>query len=68
MRSFAALFISIDESTSTNSKVAAMAQYFVRAAPADAAIAVYFLAGGKPRRIIASKELRTAANTAIGRI
>ena len=66
MRSFAALFISIDESTSTNSKVAAMAQYFVRAAPADAAIAVYFLAGGKPRRIIASKELRTAANTAIG--
>ena len=48
MKSFAKLYADIDATTSTNRKVAAMAEYFSTAAPADAAWAVYFLAGGRP--------------------
>ena len=63
MRRFAELYSQLDESTSTTNKVAAMARYFAQVSRTDAALAVYFLAGGKPRRIISSTVLRQAATT-----
>ena len=52
MKEFAQLYGAIDSTTSTNRKVDAMATYFAEAAPADSAWAVYFLAGGRPKRLI----------------
>ena len=52
MKQFALLYTAIDSTTSTNRKVEAMAEYFAGAAPAAAAWAVYFLSGGRPKRLI----------------
>ena len=52
MKAFARLYSRIDSTTSTNAKVAAMVAYFREAEPADAAWAVYFLSGGRPKRLI----------------
>jgi DNA ligase-1 len=57
MKRFAKLFSAIDETNRTNEKVEAMAQYFREADPADAAWAVYFLGGGRPKRLIAVRRL-----------
>ncbi|TFZ01467.1 ATP-dependent DNA ligase [Ramlibacter rhizophilus] len=51
MRQFAALYAQLDATTSTAAKVEAMQRYFALAEPRDAAWAVYFLAGGKPRQV-----------------
>lgn len=61
MRAFAALYAELDATTSNNAKLAAMVDYFNHAAPADAAWAVYFLAGGKPRQLVPVKVLREFA-------
>jgi len=61
MKAFAALFAELDATTSTSAKVDALKRYFVRAAPADAAWAVYFLAGGKPRQVVPTATLRRLA-------
>jgi DNA ligase 1 len=61
MRKFAALYAAIDETTSTSRKIAAMREYFSTAPAEDAAWAVYFLAGGKPRQIVPNKLLRQFA-------
>ena len=58
MRRFAALFADLDARTSTRAKVEALVEYFSEAAPRDAAWAVYFLAGGKPRAVVNSSALR----------
>jgi DNA ligase-1 len=66
MRAFAALYEQLDASTSTTAKVSALRDYF-RAAPADdAAWAVYFLAGGKPRQVVPTAVLRATAVQAAG--
>ncbi len=57
MRRFARLYATIDETMRTNEKVAAMAEYFASADPADAAWAVYFLSGGRPKRLIPVRRL-----------
>ena len=57
MKRFARLFAELDETTKTNEKVAAMARYFAEAAPADAAWAVHFLSGGRPKRLLAARKL-----------
>src|SRR3954470_2023019 len=57
MKRFARLFSAIDETNRTNEKVDAMAEYFREADPADAAWAVYFLGGGRPKRLIAIRRL-----------
>ena len=57
MRRFALLFAAIDETTRTNEKVDAMAEYFRSADPADAAWAVWFLSGGRPKRLIPVRRL-----------
>ncbi|MGZ8290680.1 MAG: ATP-dependent DNA ligase [Telluria sp.] len=61
MREFARLYSDLDETTSTNRKLEALQDYFSRAAPENAAWAVYFLAGGKPRQAVPSKLLRQYA-------
>jgi DNA ligase-1 len=61
MREFARLYAELDETTATNRKLDALQAYFSRAAPENAAWAVYFLAGGKPRQAVPSKLLRQYA-------
>ncbi len=61
MRHFAALFTELDGTTATNAKVQALVRYFARVPPQDAAWAVYFLAGGKPRQVVKSATLKSAA-------
>ncbi|MBX3600280.1 MAG: ATP-dependent DNA ligase [Rubrivivax sp.] len=61
MRDFAALYQALDASTATGDKVAALKRYFAAAQPADAAWAVYFLAGGKPRQAVPTALLRATA-------
>ena len=57
MRKFARLFTAIDETMRTNEKVDAMVGYFASADPRDAAWAVYFLSGGRPKRLIPVRRL-----------
>jgi DNA ligase 1 len=61
MREFARLYAELDETTATKRKLDALQNYFGRASPDDAAWAVYFLAGGKPRQAVPSKLLRQYA-------
>jgi DNA ligase-1 len=61
MREFARLYAELDETTATNRKLDALQQYFAGASPENAAWAVYFLAGGKPRQAVPSKLLREFA-------
>jgi DNA ligase 1 len=61
MREFARLYAELDETTATNRKLDALQNYFRHAAPENAAWAVYFLAGGKPRQAVPSKLLRQYA-------
>jgi DNA ligase-1 len=58
MREFARLYTELDSTTATNRKLAALQTYFASARPEDAAWAVYFLAGGKPRQVVPTKLLR----------
>ena len=57
MRRFAKLFSELDATTSTNEKVEALTRYFDEAPARDAAWAVYFLAGGKPRQVVKTGSL-----------
>lgn len=61
MKAFAALFAELDASTATLDKVAALRRYFTLAPAQDAAWAVYFLAGGKPRQVVPTALLRATA-------
>ncbi|MBX9679988.1 MAG: ATP-dependent DNA ligase [Gemmataceae bacterium] len=58
MKRFADLFASLDETTKTNAKIAALADYFMVADAADAAWAVYFLTGRKPKQVVPTRFLR----------
>ncbi|MCW7541533.1 ATP-dependent DNA ligase [Aquabacterium sp. A7-Y] len=66
MEAFARLYTELDATTGTLEKVAALKRYFEQAAPADAAWGVYFLAGGRPRQVIATRQLRALACEAAG--
>ncbi|KOP59041.1 ATP-dependent DNA ligase [Pseudomonas coronafaciens pv. porri] len=63
MRAFAELYSRLDATTSSNAKLAAMHDYFASAAPEDAAWAVYFLSGGRPRQLVPTRVLREQAMT-----
>ena len=58
MKAFADLYAKLDATTSSNAKLAALQSYFLAASPADAAWAVYFLSGGRPRQLVPTKLLR----------
>lgn len=66
MKAFATLYARLDATTSSNAKLAAMRDYFSAADPADAAWAVYFLAGGRPRQLVPARLLRETATRASG--
>ena len=66
MKHFARLFTELDSTTSTNAKVETLRRYFALANPADAAWAVYFLSGGKPRQVVKTSTLRALACDAAG--
>jgi len=54
MRRFARLYHELDSSNATGDKVAALVSYFREAPAADAAWAVAFLAGRRPRRAVSA--------------
>ncbi len=64
MKAFAALYRELDATTSSLAKQAALQRYLRVAPPEDAAWAVYFLAGGKPRQLVPTKLLRMLAQEA----
>lgn len=66
MKRFVALYLALDASTSTLAKVAALRRYLAEAPARDAAWAVYLLAGGTPRRVVPTAELRALACEAAG--
>jgi DNA ligase-1 len=61
MKRFSQLFAQLDATTSTNAKVEALQRYFEQAPARDAAWAVYFLAGGKPRQVVSLAQLAQLA-------
>lgn len=61
MKAFAELYGQLDATTSSNAKRDALVHYFASASPADAAWAVYFLAGGRPRQLVPTRLLRELA-------
>jgi DNA ligase-1 len=58
VRRFARLYHELDSSNATGDKVAALVSYFREARPADAAWAVSFLVGRRPRRAVSATLLR----------
>lgn len=61
MKRFAELYQALDQTTSSRLKTEYMATYFRAVDAADAAWAVYFLAGGKLKRLVAAQQLRQYA-------
>jgi DNA ligase 1 len=61
MKKFARLFATIDETTASNEKIAALVEYFRGAPPSDAVWAVHFLSGRRPKRLIGSRKLASWA-------
>src|SRR4051794_23585983 len=57
MRKFAELYMALDQTTRTSAKVQELAGYLSAAPPADAAWAVYFLIGRKPRQALSARKL-----------
>ncbi|ARB26094.1 ATP-dependent DNA ligase [Pseudomonas tolaasii] len=66
MKAFAELYANLDATTSSNAKLAALQAYFRQAPPEDAAWAVYFLSGGRPRQLVPTRLLRDMATAASG--
>jgi ATP-dependent DNA ligase len=66
MRDFARLYSELDSTTRTSEKIAAMRRYFENAAPGDAAWAVYFLSGRKPKLVLGSRKLAELAFGFVG--
>ena len=61
MKQFAALYDTIDATTATSAKVDALVAYFREAPPADAAWAIAFLTGRRPKRVVRAPDLRAWA-------
>jgi DNA ligase-1 len=66
MKAFAGLYAELDATTSSNAKLAFMQTYFAQADPQDAAWAVYFLCGGRPRQLVPVRVLRELAQSVSG--
>jgi DNA ligase-1 len=61
MKAFADLYTALDETTKTTEKVRALVDYLGRVSSADAAWAIYFLIGRKPRQVVPMPKLRAWA-------
>ena len=57
MKAFTDLYTLLDETTKTTAKVRALKEYFAHVPAEDAAWAVYFLIGRKPRQVVPSGKL-----------
>jgi len=57
VKQFAELYAALDGTTKTNDKVAALKRYLAAAPPGDAAWAVNFLIGRRPKRLLESRKL-----------
>ena len=66
MRRFAALYQALDASSATGDKLAALVAYLRAAPPDDAAWAVSFLAGGRPRQVVPTAIVRRVARELAG--
>ena len=66
MKRFARLYSALDDTTRTTAKVAAMVEYFSQADAADAAWAVWFLSGNRPKRLIPVRRLAAWAMNIAG--
>jgi DNA ligase-1 len=66
LKRFAALYRRLDSITGNLARLAALRDYFGSAPAADAAWAVYFLAGGKPTQVVPTRVLREATRAATG--
>ncbi|MCA1684905.1 MAG: ATP-dependent DNA ligase, partial [Planctomycetia bacterium] len=66
MKAFTNLYTALDETTKTTEKVDALTRYFSAAPAADAAWAVYFLIGRKPRQVVPSGKMRLWAAALAG--
>ncbi len=58
MKLFTELYTELDQTNKTNEKVEIMKKYFSKAQAENAAWALYFLSGRKPRQIVPSKKLK----------
>ena len=61
MKRFAELFRALDQTTKTNAKVAALAQYFAEAGEHDRLWTIALLSGRRPKRTVNSTQLRVWA-------
>lgn len=66
MKAFADLYTALDETTKTNEKVDALTRYFTQAPREDAAWAVFFLIGRKPKQVVPSGKMREWAAAEAG--
>lgn len=66
MQAFAELYRRLDETTSTNRKIAAMADYFENTPADDAIWTVRFLIGRKPRQVVPTHHLMAWAGERAG--
>ncbi|MBC7794646.1 MAG: ATP-dependent DNA ligase [Clostridia bacterium] len=66
MKGFADLYDALDQTTSTNAKVVALVEYFSKAAPADAAWALFFLTGRRFKRLMNVRQLGDWVGEATG--
>jgi DNA ligase-1 len=66
VKAFAELYARLDRTNSTLEKTAALRDYFSGADAADAAWAVYFLSGNRPRQALSAPKLRALAANAAG--
>lgn len=66
VRRFAALYQALDASQATTDKLAALVAYLRAAPDADAAWAVIFLAGWRPRQVVPAALVRRVAREAAG--
>jgi DNA ligase 1 len=57
VKAFADLYTAIDETNATSEKVAAMVRYFGAVPPSEAAWAVHFLSGRRPKRLVGGRKL-----------
>lgn len=64
MREFARLYAAIDETNRTSGKVEAMEKFFRAASPEDAAWAISFLIGRRPKRLVISTKMQAWASEA----
>ncbi|MEO0337901.1 MAG: ATP-dependent DNA ligase [Bacteroidota bacterium] len=61
MKNFASLFLQLDQTTKTNTKIAALAQYFELVDPSDQLWTVAILSHRRPKRTVNTTLLRTWA-------